>query len=77
MRVEVEKDSDVVAAGFVNEVVEIVEGAEGGIDGLGVGSVGLDGREKDGVGAEGTDVIETLGDAVEAAGVCRIEVDRV
>ena len=42
--VEVEQDADVVAAGFVDEVVEIVEGAVGGVDGLGVGGVGLDGR---------------------------------
>ena len=51
--VEVEQDADVVAAGFVDEVVEIVEGAVGGVDGLGVGGVGLDSGEEDGVGAEG------------------------
>src|SRR5260370_1262324 len=33
---QVEEDSDVVAAGLVDEVVEIVEGAEGGVDGLGL-----------------------------------------
>jgi hypothetical protein len=69
--VEVEQDADVAAAGFVDEVVEIVEGAVGGVDGLGVGGVGLDGGEEEGVGAEGVDVVEALGDAVEAAG-CRV-----
>ncbi len=66
--VEVEQDADVAAAGFVDEVVEIVEGAVGGVDGLGVGGVGLDGGEEEGVGAEGVDVVEALGYAVETAG---------
>src|SRR5262249_20193263 len=43
-----------------------------GVDGLRVRSVGLDGSEKDGVGTEGADVVETLGHAVEAAACCRI-----
>lgn len=64
VRVEVEEHADVVAAGFVDEVVKIVECAEGGVDGLGVGGVGLDRGEEDGVGAEGLDVVDVLGDAV-------------
>ena len=72
LRIEVEQDADVVAAGFVDEIVEIVEGAVGGVDGLGVGGVGLDGGEEDGVGAEGLDVVEALGDAVEAAGAVSV-----
>jgi hypothetical protein len=80
--IEVEQDADVAAAGFVDEVVEIVEGAVGGVDGLSVGGVGLDGREEEGVGAEGVDVVETLGDAVETAACCgfvdwRVEVEGV
>ena len=82
VRVEVEQDADVVAAGFVDEVVEIVEGTVDGVDGLCVRGVGLDGGEEDGVGAEGVDVVETLGNAVEAAGCWvfvggRVEVERV
>ena len=65
--VEVEHDTDVVAAGLMDEVVEIVEGAVGGVDGLGVRGVGLDGGEEEDVGAERLDVFEALGDAVEAA----------
>ncbi len=68
--VEVEEDADVVAAGLVDEVVEIVEGAVGRVDGLGVGGVGLDGSEEQGVCAERVDVIEMLGDAVETAACC-------
>jgi hypothetical protein len=49
---------------------------------LGVGGVGLDGGEEEGVGAEGVDVVETLGYAVEAAagGVFvggRVEIERI
>ncbi len=58
--VEIEQDADVVTAGLVDEVVEIVEGAVGGVDGLGVGSVGLDGGEEEGVDAEGLNVVEML-----------------
>jgi hypothetical protein len=68
VRVEVEQDADVAAAGFVDEVVEIVEGAVDGVDGLRVRGIWLDGGEEDGVGAEGMDVVEALGDAVETAG---------
>jgi len=80
--VEVEQDADVAAAGLVDEVVEIVEGAVGGFDGLGVGGVGLDGGEEEGVGAEGMDVVEALGYAVEATGCWvfvggRVEVEGV
>lgn len=75
--VEVEHDADVVAAGFVNEVVEIVEGTVGGVDGLSVGCVGLDGGEKEGVGTEGLDIVEALGDAVETAAASGAEVDGI
>ena len=70
-------DADVVAAGFVDEVVEIVEGAIGRVDGLRVGGVGLDGGEEEAVDAEGLDVVETLGDAVETAAAVGAEVDRI
>ena len=71
-----------MAAGLVDEIVEIVERAVGGVDGLGVGGVGLDGGEEEGVGAEGVDVVEALGYAVEAAGCWvfvggRVEVEGV
>ena len=66
VRVEVEKDADVAAAGFVDEVVEIVEGAIGGVEGLGVGRVRLEGGKEDGVGAEGVNVVEMLRDAMES-----------
>ncbi len=75
--VEVEQDADVVAAGLVDEVVEIVEGAVGGVDGLRVGCVGLDGGEEEAVGTEGLDVVEMLGDAVETAAVGGAEVDGI
>ena len=75
--VEVEEDAEVAAAGLVDEVVEIVEGAEGGVDGLGVGGVGLDGGEEDGVDTEGLDVVEALGDAVERAAAGGAEVSGV
>jgi hypothetical protein len=71
--VKIEEDADVVAAGLVDEVVEIVEGAVGWIDFLGVGSVRLDGGKEDRVGAEGLDVVEMLGDAVEAAACCGVD----
>ena len=66
-----------MAAGFVDEVVEIVEGAVGRVDGLGVGGVGLDGGEEEGVDTEGVDVVEMLGDAVEAAAAGGAEVDGI
>ena len=58
----------------MDEVVEIVEGSEGGVDclGVGVGGVGLERGEEEGVDAEGVDVVEALGDAlyvIEAAWV--------
>jgi hypothetical protein len=64
VRIEVEENADVVATGFVDEVVEIVQGTVEGVDGLGVGRVGLDGSEENCVGAEGLDVVEVLCDAV-------------
>jgi hypothetical protein len=77
VRVEVEEDSDVVAAGFVDEVVEIIEGAIGGVDGLCVVGVGLDGSEQERVGAEGLDVVEVLSHAVETTAVGGAEVEWV
>jgi len=67
----------VTTAGLADEVIEIVECAQGGVDRLGVGRVGLDGGEKERVGAEGVDVVEALRDAVEAAAVVRVEVRRI
>lgn len=46
---EIDEDADAVAAGLVDEVVEIVKSAEGGVDGLGVWS-GV--CEQDGVDAQ-------------------------
>ena len=66
-----------MAAGFVDEVVEIVQGAVGRVDGLGVGGVGLNDREEDGVNAEGLDVVEALGDTVETAAARGAEVDGI
>jgi hypothetical protein len=77
VRVEVKENANVVAAGLVDEVVEIVEGAVDGVDGLSVRGVGLDGSEEEGVGAEGLDVIEALGDTVKAAAADGAEVDGV
>jgi hypothetical protein len=77
MGVEVEKNPDLVAARVVDEVVEIIEGSEGGIYGLCVGGVGLNGSKEDGVDAEGLNVVEALGDAVEATTAGGAEVDRV
>jgi len=72
--IEVEENADVAAAGLVDEVVEVVECAQGGIDRLGVGRIGLDGGEEERVGAEGVDVVEALRDAVEAGAVVGVEV---
>jgi len=77
LRVKVEQDANVVAAGFVDEVVEIVEGAVGGVDGLSVGGVGLDGGEEEDIGAEGLDIFEALGDAVETAAAGGVKVEGV
>jgi hypothetical protein len=66
-----------VAAGFVDEVVEIVEGTEGWVDGLGVSGVGLEGGEEEAIDAEGLDVVEVLSDAVEAAAAGWAEVGGV
>ena len=67
--VEIEEDPEVAAAGLVDEVVEIVEGADGGVDGLGMGGVEGDFGEKKRVDAEGLDVVKVPGEAVEAAAV--------
>lgn len=42
-----------------------------------MGGVGLDGGEEEGVDTEGVDVVEMLGDAVEAAAAGGAEVDGV
>ena len=75
--IEIEEDADVAAAGFVNEIVEIVESAVAGVEGLGVCCVGLKGGEEEGVGAEGVDVVEMLDDAMEGAASGGVEVDGV
>jgi len=75
--IEIEQNANVVTAGFMDKVVEIVECAVGGVDGLGVGSVWLDGREQESVDAEGLDVVEMLGNAVETAAASGAEVDWV
>ena len=75
--VQFEEDSDVVAAGLVDEVVEIVEGAVDGIKRLSVCGVGLEGGEEEGVDAEGVDVVQTLADTVKSAAVGGAEVDGV
>ena len=70
--VQFEEDSDVVAAGLVDEVVEIVEGSEGGVDGLGVGGVWLEGGQEKGVGSEGVDVVEALGQTLYVVEAARV-----
>jgi len=75
--VEVEQDTNVSAAGFVDEVVEIVEGAVGGVEGLGVGGVWLERGEEKSIGAEGPNVIKMLDDTMKAAAFGGAEVDRV
>ena len=77
VRVEVEKDANVAAAGFVNKVVEIVEGAIGWVKGLGVGGVWLESSKEEGVSAEGVDVVQMLSDAVEAAASGGVEVNGI
>jgi hypothetical protein len=74
LRVEIEQDADVATAGFVDEVVEIVECAVGRIDGLSVGEVELNGGEEDCVDAERVEIVETLSYAVEATAIGRTEV---
>jgi hypothetical protein len=75
--IEIEQNADVVTAGFMDKVVEIVECAVGWVDGLGMGSVWLDDREQKGVDAKGLDVVEMLGDAMETAAARGTEVDGV
>ncbi len=76
-RAQIEQDAHVAAAGLTAEVVEIVEGSDGGIERLGMGGVGLDVGEQDGVGAERMDVVEALGDAFEAFGAEAVRVDLI
>jgi hypothetical protein len=64
---EVEQDADVVATGLVDEIVEVVNGSQGGIDRLGVSGVGLDGGEEKRVDSQGVEIVEALGEAVEGA----------
>ena len=75
--VEVEQDADVAAAGFVDEVVEIVEGTVDGVEGLGVIGVWLESGEEKSIGAEGPNVIKMLDDTVKAAAFGGAEVDGV
>src|SRR5271170_6892054 len=75
--VEVEQDAEMAAAGFSEEVIEVVEGAEVWGDLLRVGGVGLERCEEDGVGAERMNVIEPLCNAVETASAGGVEVGGV
>jgi len=65
------------AAGFSKKIIEIVQGAEVWGDLLCVGGVGLERGEENGVGAEGVNVVEALGDAVDAAAADGVEVGGV
>jgi hypothetical protein len=76
-RVEIEKDAEMAAAGFAEKIIEVVQGAEVWGDLLCVGGVGLERSEEDGVGAEGVNVVEALGDAVQTAAACGVEVGGV
>ena len=74
---EVKQDADVVAAGLVDQIVKVVEGSQGWIDRLGLGRVGLDGSEEDGVDTQGMEVVEMLRDAAEGAAFGGAEVGGV
>ena len=71
----VEQDADVALLRLGDEAVEVGEGAVLRVDALVVGDVvaevdlrrGIHGRDPDGVDAEGLEVVEALGDAVEVA----------
>ena len=76
-RGQIEKDANVVAARLMDQIVEIFEGSEGGINCLGLGRVGLDGSEEDGIDAQGVEVVEALGDAAKGTAVGGAEVGGV
>ena len=57
----VEQDADIVAAGLMNQIVEIVESSDGGIDRLRIGGIWLDGSEEDCVDAQGVEVFKASG----------------
>ena len=71
----VEEDADVVRFGGGEEAIEVGEGAVLGVDGGVVGDVvaevdlrgRIHGGDPDGVDAEGLEVVEARGDAVEVA----------
>ena len=65
------------AAGFSEKIIEVVQGAEAWGNLLCVGRVGLERREEDGVSAEGVNVVEALGDAVQIAAAGGVEVGGV
>ena len=67
--VEIEQDADVVTAGFVDEVVEVVECTVGRVDCLRVLGVGLNCGEEESIDAERLDVFEMLRDPVETVAV--------
>jgi hypothetical protein len=64
-RCEVKQDADVVAAGLVDEIIKVFEGAKSGIDRLGLGRIGLEGGEEECVDAKGMEVVEAFGEAVK------------
>ncbi len=75
--IEVKQDADVVTAGLVDEVIEVVKGAVRRVDRLRVGGIRLDGGEEEGVDAERLNVVEALGDSAETAAFCGTEVDGI
>ena len=75
--IEVKQDTDVMTTGLVDEVVKVVEGAIGRVDGLSVGSIRLDGGEEEGVDTERLNVVEALSDSVETAAFGGTEVDGI
>src|ERR1700722_4068587 len=66
-RDEIEQDTDVAATGLVDEIVEVVNRSQSGVDRLGVSGVGLDGGEEERVDSQGVEIVEALGEAVEGA----------
>ena len=58
----------------MDEVVQIVQSTESGVDGLGVRGAGLDGSEEERVDAERAEVVEALGYSVEATAAGGAEV---
>jgi hypothetical protein len=76
-RGEVEQDAYVATTGLMDEIVEVVNGSQGGVDRLGVGGVGLDGGEEKRVDSQRVEIVEALGEAVEGAAFGGAEVGGV